>query len=305
MNIAILEGYTTNPGDLSWEPIAALGSLAVYDFTSLSEIQTRGEHVEIIVTNALPFDAEMLSMLPDLKLLSVLSTGYNHIDIEAARENGIAVTNVPGYASDAVAQHTIALLLELTNQVALHNESVQRGDYFDVHGDCYFLRPLTLLAGKTLGIVGYGNIGKKVGSIGEALGMKVIPYSQDPKGAMAADVVSLHCPLTDKNQRMVDKSFIDNMKSGALLLNTARGGLIDEHALAEALRTGKLGGAGLDALTEEPPKREAPGPLFGLPNCIITPHNAWMPVETRNLLIQSAAANIKSFLSGGLLNRIV
>jgi len=304
MKIIILDGYTANPGDISWDPIAAYGQLSSYGHTKVEEIITKGKDAEVIITNAVPFHRATFAALPKLELLCVISTGYNHIDVDAAREFGVAVTNVPGYSTDAVAQHTIALLLELTNLVALHNESVQRGDYYDAQDDCYFLSPLTLLAGKTLGIIGYGNIGQKVGFIGQALGMKVIPYSKDPKGAQQADVVTLHCPLTLKNQHMVDESFINNMKDGAILLNTARGGLIDETALAAALQCGKLAGAGLDALTIEPPRRESPSPLLGISNCIITPHNAWMPRETREQLIQTAAENIESFLAGGRLNRV-
>lgn len=304
MKIAILDAHTTNPGDLSWDPIAAYGRLAVYDYTLPAEIVSHTGDAEIIVANAVPFDRDAFAALPNLKFLDVMSTGYNHIDLKAAKEFGVAVANVPGYSTDAVAQHTIALLLALTNKVALHNESVQRGDYFDAQDDCYFLSPLTLLAGKTFGIIGYGNIGKKAGAIAAAFGMEVIPYSKDPKRAQRADVVSLHCPLTPENRQIINESFIANMKTGAILINTARGGLVDEKALADALESGKLSGAGVDTLTVEPPKRENPSPLMGLGNCVITPHNAWMPVETRELLIQITADNIGSFLAGGRLNRV-
>jgi len=304
MKITILDGYTTNAGDISWDPIAAYGQLSVFDHTLPEEISSHAADAEIIVANAVPFDRNAFAVLPNLKFLDIMSTGYNHVDLDAAREFGVAVANVPGYSTDAVAQHTIALLLALTNKVSLHDESVRRGDYFDAEDDCYFLSPLTLLAGKTFGIIGYGNIGKKVGVIAAALGMEVIPYSTDPIGARKADVVSLHCPLTMENRGMINETFIGDMKTGAILINTARGGLVDEKALADALRSGKLSGAGLDVLTVEPPKRENPSPLMGLGNCVITPHNAWMPVETRELLVQIAADNIGSFLAGGLFNRV-
>lgn len=304
MKIAIIDGYTTNPGDLSWEPITMYGSISVYAHTQMEDISSIAGNAEIIVVNAVPFNRSTFASLPNLRMLSVISTGYNHIDLDAAREFGVAVANAPGYSTDAVAQHTIALLLAITNRVDLHNQSVQRGDYFDVLDDCYFLSPLMLLSGKTLGIIGFGNIGQKVGAIGKALGMKVIPYSKNPQEAQMADVVSLHCPLTHENRHMINESFIGNMKDGAILLNTARGGLIDENALADALQSGKLYGAGLDALAVEPPLRDKPSPLLGIPNCIITPHNAWTPTETRQQLIQIAAANIGSFLSGGRLNRV-
>jgi glycerate dehydrogenase len=304
MKITILDGYTTNPGDLSWEPISALGQLTVFDNTMENDVPALAYDTEVIVSAGTTFSRKTLAALPNLKLLALISTGYSHVDLSAARELGIAVTNAPGYSTDAVAQHTIALLLELTNQVGLHNQAVQGGAFFNHPYDCFILRPLHLLSGKTLGIIGYGNIGRKVGVIAEALGMKVIPYSKDPEGAIAADVISLHCPLAAENHHMVDHDFIKKMKDGALLLNTARGGLIDEVALAEALKSGKLSGAGLDVLTVEPPRKEDSNPLFGIENCFITPHNAWMPNETRALLIQTAAESIESFLKGEMLNRV-
>ena len=306
MKITILEGYTTNPGDISWAPIEACTqeTLTVYESTAPEDLATRAAGAGILVTNALPFGAEEFRQLPDLKLLCLISTGYSHVDLAAAKAAGVAVANTPGYSTEAVAQHTIALLLELTNQVALHDRSIRDGDYFDIPYDCYFARPLTLLAGKTLGIIGYGNIGRKVGRIAAALGMDVIPYSKDPEAARRADVVSLHCPLTEETRGMINAGFIHGMKGGALILNTARGSLVDEDALAHALHTGKLAGAGLDVLIDEPPRREAPSPLLNAPNCVITPHNAWMPRETRQRLIHMAAENILSFLEGGRLNRV-
>ena len=304
MKITIVDGYNTNPGDLSWASISALGQLTVFENTMEQDVPALAFDADIIVSADLPFTRKTLAALPNLKMLALISTGYSHVDLTAAKDLSIAVTNAPGYSTDAVAQHTIALLLELTNQVGLHNQAVQDGYYTDFSHTCFTLRPLHLLSGKTLGIVGYGNIGRKVGAIAEALGMKIIPYSKDPEGAITADILSLHCPLTEKNHHMVNADFIKKMKDGALLLNTARGGLVDEFALAEALKSGKLSGAGLDVLTVEPPRKEDSNPLFGIDNCFITPHNAWMPNETRALLIQTAAESIESFLMGGTLNRV-
>lgn len=304
MKITIIDGHSTNPGDLSWEPISALGALTVCDNTTEEEVAAKAFDADIIISCSTPFSRKTLAALPNLKLLALFSTGFSHVDVAAARDLGIAVVNAPGYSTEAVAQHTIALLLELTNQVGLHNQSVQDGQFFDQPDACYFLRPIHLLSGKTLGIIGFGNIGRQVGMIAEALGMLVIPYNKDPQGAIAADVVSLHCPLTDKNLHMINEDFIKKMKDGALLLNTARGGLIDEFALAEALKSGKISGAGLDVLTVEPPHKGDANPLFGIENCFITPHHAWMPNETRALLIQTVAESIKSFQQGGTLNRV-
>jgi len=302
--ITILDAYTTNPGDLSWAPMEAFGEVTVFDNTQEDEIVDRAFEADIIVSCATPFSRKTFAALPNLKMLALMSTGYSHVDLDGAREYGVVVTNAPGYSTEAVAQHTIALLLELTNQVALHNQAIQDGYFYDHPYDCFMLKPLHLLSGKTMGIIGYGNIGRKTGEIAEALGMKVIPYSKDPQGAQAADVVSLHCPLADNNRQMINADFIKKMKDGALLLNTARGGLIDEFALAEALKSGKLAGAGLDVMTVEPPRKGDPNPLIGIENCFITPHNAWMPNETRGLLIQTAANSIESFLSGDTLNRV-
>ena len=227
------------------------------------------------------------------------------MDVPAAEAQGIAVCNTPTYSTTAVSQHTIALLLEITNHVALHSEAVHNGAWHKSADDCFYIKPLMLLEGKTLGIIGYGNIGKRVGRIGEALGMKVIPYSQDPEAAIKAEVLSLHCPLTPETRHLINAEFIADMKDGAILLNTARGELIDELALAEALKSGKIAAAGLDVLKTEPPKEGENSPLMEAPNCFITPHHAWMPMETRQLLLDVAYENIQSFIKGESLNRIV
>jgi glycerate dehydrogenase len=225
---------------------------------------------------------------PQLKYIGIAATGFNHIDLAAAAEFGVAVTNIPAYSTDAVAQHAIALLLQLTNHP---------GTYDDVD-----TTPLTLLTGKSLGIVGYGNIGRRIGEIAEALGMEVIPYRKDPERAIKADVLSLNCPLTEENRGMVNSEFISRMKDGAILINTARGALVEEQALADALKSGKIAAAGLDVLAKEPPDETCP--LLGLDHCVITPHIAFTPRETRKLIIDLMAENLKSFQEGGRINRI-
>lgn len=304
MKIVVLDGYTTNPGDLSWDRLKEIGELTVYDRTSQNEIVERAQEAEIIVLNAIELTAEIIEQLPKLKMISLLATGYNNVDISSAKARGIAVCNTPSYSTEAVSQHTIALLLEITNHVGIHSEAIHNGAWSSCKDDCFCIKPLTLLDGKTLGIIGYGNIGKKVGQVAQALGMKIIPYSKDPEECVKADVISLHCPLTSHNSKMINAEFISSMKDGTILLNTARGGLIDEPALLSALKSGKIAAAGIDVLQTEPPKEEDRNPLIGAPNCFITPHNAWMPLETRQVLIETAYKNIQSFITGGVLNRI-
>ncbi len=304
MKLIVLDGYTANPGDLSWEKFQNLGELTVYETSTRVEAMERAKDAESIFVNAVGVDREFMEQCPNLKYIGLLCTGYNHVDLIAAEEKGIAVTNIPLYASDAVAQHAVALMLELTNHVAIHNDAVQNGEWFDIPYDCFWKKPLTLLAGKTLGIIGYGAIGKRVAQIAEALGMKINIYSKDPEAVIQSDFLSMHCPLTADNREMINAEFISKMKDGAVIINTARGGLINESDLAAALKSGKIKAAGLDVVSVEPPHRDAENPLFGLPNCIITPHNAWVPVETRELLLDIAANNLKSFIEGGRLNRL-
>ena len=304
MKLIVLDGYTTNPGDLSWAGLGSLGELYVYPRSTRDEAIIRIRDAQGVFVNAVGIDREMMDQAKNLEYIGVLSTGYNSIDIAAAREKGIAVTNVPDYSTEAVAQHTIALLLELTNQVGIHNQSIQGGKWYEISDDCFCVKPLTLLAGKTLGIVGGGKIGSRVGIIAKALGMDVIIYSKDPEGAQGADVVSLHCPLTIENREMINKGFIAGMKDDSFLINTARGGLVNENDLAEALKNGKLRGAALDVLALEPPIKENPSPLIGLPNCIVTPHHAWMPLEARGKLIALAVENFQSYLNKNPINRV-
>lgn len=303
MNIVIFDGYTINPGDLSWDKLDALcDKLTVFDSTSEDKALSRLTGNEILMTSKCPITRELMENSPQLKYIGCTATGYNNIDVEAAADLGIAVTNIPAYSTDAVAQHTIALMLELSNHVGLHNASVQDGQWSDNEYFCYWKKSVTLLTGKSLGIIGYGAIGKRVAQIARALGMEINIFSQDPAGAMKSDFVSLHCPLTRENRYMVNTEFLVNMKPGAILINTARGGLVDERALADAIKAGFIAGAALDVLEQEPPAKDCP--LIGLDNCIITPHIAWSPKEMRQAVIDILAENLESWLTGGMKNRV-
>lgn len=303
MNIVIFDGYTINPGDLSWDKLDALcDKLTVFDSTSEDKALSRLTGNEILMTSKCPITRELMENSPQLKYIGCTATGYNNIDVEAAADLGIAVTNIPAYSTDAVAQHTIALMLELSNHVGLHNASVQDGQWSHNEYFCYWKKSVTLLTGKSLGIIGYGAIGKRVAQIARALGMEINIFSQDPAGAMKSDFVSLHCPLTRENRHMVNTEFLVNMKPGAILINTARGGLVDERALADAIKAGFIAGAALDVLEQEPPAKDCP--LIGLDNCIITPHIAWSPKEMRQAVIDILAENLESWLTGGMKNRV-
>lgn len=303
MDIVVLDGYTINPGNLSWDSLEELGdSLTVYDLTPAEELINRIGKKEVIMTSKCFITREIIEKCPDLKYIGSMATGYNNIDVKAAAEAGIVVTNVPAYSTDAVAQHTIALLLELANNAGLHNASVQSGDWSRCEHFCYWKKPVTLLAGKSIGIIGYGAIGSKVAEIARALGMTVNIYSRDPEAAVSSDVISLHCPLTEENSKMIDADFISRMKPGAFLINTARGGLVDEYALAGALRSGRLGGAAVDVISREPASEDCP--LLGLSNCIITPHMAWSPEEMRQAVIDTITENLKSWMDGNTINQV-
>ena len=303
MDIVIFDGYTINPGDLSWEKLDNMcDKLTIFDATPMDKALSRIGDSEILMTSKCPITREFMEKCPNLRYIGCTATGYNNIDVRAAADLGIAVTNVPAYSTDAVAQHTIALMLELTNNVGLHNQSVQNGQWAQSDYFCYWEKPIMLLAGKSLGIIGYGAIGKKVAEIARALGMTVNVFSQDPESAMKSDFVSLHCPLTTENEKMVNSEFLVNMKPGAVLINTARGRLVDERALADALKSGFLGGAAVDVLSDEPASENCP--LIGLDNCIITPHIVWAPKEMRQLVIDRLAENLQAWLDGRMLNRV-
>ncbi len=314
MKIVILDGYTVNPGDLSWEPFQLLGDVAIYDRTPPALLAERAHDADAVIVNKIQFDAASFKQLPQLSYIGVSATGVNNIDLEAASRNGVTVTNVKGYSSAAVAQHTFALLLALTNHVELHSQSVQAGDWVRSADWSYRQTPLVELQGKTLGLIGLGDIGSAVAQIAVAFGMRVLAYRKhssrsSPPGVeqvpletlfRESDVVSLHCPLTAETNEMINKDSLSRMKPSACLINTGRGALIREADLAEALHAGTIAGAGLDVLSSEPPA--AGNPLLKAPNCIITPHIAWAAFEARKRLLLSAAENLKAFQEGKAVN---
>lgn len=306
MKTVIIDGYSANPGDLSWDVYSKFGEYVVYDRTETTPndrlIIERIKDADAIVVNKNEITREMMVQCPKLKFICQAATGYNNIDVKSAKELGIAVANVPAYSTDAVAQHTISLLLELTNHVGLHNQAVQEGKWFDAPDFCFTKKPLTLLSGKSIGIIGYGAIGKKVATICLALGMTLNTYSSDPKSTLESDIISLHCPLNNDTIGFVNEKLINKMKDGVIILNTARGRLVNEIHMSEAIQSGKVAAYAADVLSIEPPNRN--NPLIGLENCILTPHIAWIPKETRQLLIDVCIANQESFLAGGTLNRI-
>ncbi len=313
--IVILDGYTTNPGDLSWAPLEAIGPVTVYDRTPASEILSRVGSAEIVITNKTVLTEEVIANLPKLRYVGLLSTGTNAVDLKACASRGIAVTNVPGYSTEDVAQLTFALMLELSLHAGHHSERVRSGAWTASKDFCFWETPLIELAGKTLGIVGYGAIGSRVCEIAKAFRMNVLVYTRTPKvlpeGAKAvtfeellaqADFVSLHCPLTADNAQFINQETLSKMKPSAFLINTARGGLLDEDAVASALNEGRLAGCGVDVLSTEPPK--ADNPLLTAKNCIITPHIAWAATEARSRLIGIVAKNVQAFLQGERHNRV-
>lgn len=305
MRIVFLDYEVIDRGDIDWSRVEALGTLTRYVQSTKEEaiLRLNAAGADAVMIDELAIDREIMEAVPTLKFIGPAATGYNHIDLTCARERGIAVCNVPAYSTEAVAQHAMALLLALANQVEHFDEDIHRGKWSTEAGCAYQPRDILLLQGKSLGIIGYGNIGRQMGKIADALGMTINVYSQDPKAAIASDVVSLHCPLTADNRGMVDEDFLAQMKDGAILINTARGGLLDEAAVAEALKSGKLAGLGADVLSQEPPARE--NPLLTAPNCIITPHIAFTPREIRQRVIDICADNLVSFMQGGRQNRIV
>lgn len=304
MRIVFLDHEVIDRGDISWAKIEELGELKVYFQTETNaEAIERLQGADAVMIDEYPIDREIMEACPDLKFIGPAATGYNHIDLECAKERGIAVCNVPAYSTEAVAQHAIALLLAAANQIGGFDRDVHDGGWTKGGSWSYTPRSLLLLDGKSIGIVGYGNIGKKVAEIAKALGMTVNVYSRDPEAAVSSDVVSLHCPLTEENRGMVGQGFIDRMKDGAILINTARGGLLDEAAVAAALNQGKLAAAGVDVLDGEPARPD--NPLLTAKNCIITPHIAFTPIEIRQRVIDICAENLKSFMEGGDQNRIV
>lgn len=308
--IVILDGYATNPGDLSWDRIETCGDLTLYNDSASAELVSRSENATYIVTNKCEITRAILDQLPNLKCICVSATGYNNVDISYARSKGIDVCNVTGYSSPSVAQHVFALLFSLTNHVKEHSEGVHQGEWTKTDKWCYWKSPLIELASKTMGIYGYGKIGERVAEIALSFGMKVIATrrsDQEPNNPAVtlvsdaellsqSDVLTLHAPLTDANKEYINRSSIRLMKPNSILINTGRGGLINEADLAEALSSGVIAAAALDVLNSEPPS--ADNPLYGIPNCIITPHIAWATKQSRQRLIASVAENITAHQKG-------
>jgi glycerate dehydrogenase len=314
MNIVFLDAFTANPGDLSWSAFESLGTCTVHDRTPAAETIERARDAEIVITNKAPLSRDTIAALPKLRYIGITATGYNIVDTAAARERGIVVTNVPGYSTASVAQAVFALLLELTNRTGHHANTVAQGVWAECPDFCYWHYPIVELHGLTLGLVGLGDIGTAVARIAHALGMKVLATRRTwavppPEGVEPAtmediftksDVVSLHCPLTDDTRHLINASNLARMKSTAYLINTARGPLVDEAALAEALNTGRIAGAGLDVLSVEPPS--SGHVLFAAKNCLITPHIAWASKASRARLIDITARNVQQWMAGEAVN---
>jgi glycerate dehydrogenase len=310
--IVVLDGYTLNPGDLSWDQLHELGETVIHDRTPAEEIVSRSTSAQVLLTNKTPLRAGTLSQLPDLRFVGVLATGYDVVDIKAASERGIPVSNVPTYGTNSVAQFAFALLLELCHHTAAHAHDASNGGWIRRAEWSYHFHPLVELAGKTMGLIGYGRIGRQTGLIARAFSMEVIaadPMLRPEDGVESvsidellrrADVVSLHCPLTPETRGLMNEERLSLMKPSAFLINTSRGPLIDEHALAAALNEGRLAGAGVDVLPVEPPAE--PSPLMQAKNCLVTPHIAWATKEARARLMQTAVDNVKAFLAGAPAN---
>jgi glycerate dehydrogenase len=318
--IVVLDAFTTNPGDLDWGPLAVLGALETHDRTEAGEVAERARDAAFLLLNKTPLNAESLRALPALRYVGVLATGYNTVDLAAAKALGVTVTNVPAYATDSVAQHAAAMMLDLARGLSAHVEAVRAGAWARSRDWSFAVRPIVELTGRTLGLVGIGRIGLAFARIAAGMGMRIVAAdpafpSAEALGDLAiepasvdevfetADVVSLHCPLTDDTFHIASAQRLARMKPGALLLNTSRGPLVDEAALAEALRAGPLAGAALDVLEQEPPRLDHP--LIGAPNCLVTPHVAWHAREARRRLIDVAAANLAAFRAGAPINVVV
>ena len=311
MKIVILDGYALNPGDLSYDCLRQFGDVTIYDRTdSEAEAIARIGDSEIVLINKVPITETLLAACPGIRLICVQATGYNVVDCDACAKRGIPVTNVPSYGTTAVAQFTIALMLELCHRIELHSQDVHSGGWERADSFCYWLTPQMELAGKTLGIIGFGSIGKAVGRLARAFGMNVLAFnrSQSEEGRQIgtyvdldtllarSDIITLHCPLFPETEKIINAGSIGKMKDGAMLINTARGALVDEAALADALNSGKLRGAALDVVSREPIRQD--NPLLSCKNCILTPHIAWAPIESRRRLLDTVVENIRAFLDG-------
>ncbi len=315
MKIVVLDGYTLNPGDLSWDGIKNFGDCTIYDRTPPEKTVERAKDAEAVFTNKVVFNREVISQLPKLKYIGVLATGYNVVDLEVAREAGIVVTNIPAYSTASVAQMVFSHILHIVQNVSKHADSVKKGDWANSVDFSYHLTPQAELAGKTLGIIGFGQIGQAVAKIGLAFGMNILFSNRSKKEATPnarqvdldtllseSDFISINCPLTPENEKFINKSAIEKMKTSAILINTGRGLLINEKDLADALNSGKIAGAGLDVLSTEPP--DSGNPLLSAKNCYITPHIAWATTEARERLMEIATANLKAYLEGNPQNKV-
>lgn len=317
MKITVLDGYCLNPGDLSWDALRAIAPVEIHDRTAEAEVVARAAGAEIVLTNKAPFSAATLAQLPDLKFIGVLATGYNIVDVAAAKARGVVVSNIPTYGTSSVAQFAIALLLELCHHVGDHSQAVRQGEWSRNPDWSFWKSPLIELAGRTLGVVGFGRIGRQTAAIAHALGMRIVAHDSVITGApeydgfewlpvdrllAEADVVSLHCPLTPENKGMIDSRRLATMKSSAFLVNTSRGPLVVDQDLADALNAGVIAGAGLDVLSLEPPPTS--NPLLTARNCLVTPHIAWATREARERLLGIAVANVKAFVEGRPQNRV-
>lgn len=317
MKIVVLDGYTENPGDLSWGELEELGQVTVYDRSSLTDEAEAIERIgdaQIVYTNKTPVTKKVIDACPNIKMISVLATGYNVVDYEYAKEKGIPVTNVPAYGTASVSQFAIALLLEICHHIGHHNKTVHDGRWENCDDWCYWDYPLIELAGKTMGIIGFGRIGQSTGRIAKAMGMKVIAFDNMPNDAgreiaeyvdldtllSTSDVIALHCPLFPSTQGIINKENIAKMKDGVILLNNSRGPLVVEEDLADALNSGKIAAAGLDVVSTEPIRGD--NPLLKAKNCIITPHISWAPKESRQRIMDCAVENAKAFLAGAPVN---
>lgn len=311
----ILDAETTNPGDLSWDWLKEYGELEIYPRTPKELILKRCENADTVITNKTPLEKDDLEKMPNLKFVAVLATGYNVVDTAHLKQRNIPVSNIPSYSTQAVAQLVFAHITEFYNAVSLHSNDVKSGGWSRCPDFCYQLSPLTELCGKTIGIIGFGKIGQAVADIAEAYKMNILAVSgheteqTDRKNfswstldelARKSDIVTLHCPLTEKTEKIINADFLSKMKPTALLINTARGGAVDEQALADALNSGKIAGAGVDVLSTEPPK--ADNPLLSAKNCNITPHIAWAAYETRERLMQILKNNVQAFFDGNPIN---
>ncbi len=311
MEIVVLEGHAVNRGDISWDSLCSLGEVKIYDYTPSELILERTRYADMVLLNRIEFTAALMDECKNLKYIGENATGYNNIDIRAASERGITVCNIPAYSTPSVVQHTFALLLELCTNTALHSNSVMAGNWNNSKDFCYWETPLMELSGKTMGIIGFGQIGKEVAKVAVCFGMNVLACSAHQRESSGidgvsiasldeildnSDIISLHCPLTNENRGLICAESISRARDGAIIINTARGDLVNEQDVADALYSGKLRGFAADVLTKEPPVNGSP--LFGAPNCIVTPHIAWAPIESRKRLVNIATENVRAYIDG-------